>query len=92
VVRPHRYTLTLAQHLVLGADDVAIHDVYDLPLCVRAELVGGHLQLGTPSENLSRMGRTARGGGRGHPRHWYGPDHAARAPRSRALRDAVRHG
>lgn len=91
MVRPHRYTLALTQHLVWGADDVPTHDVCDLPLCVRAELAGGHLQLGTPSENLSLMGRTGRGGGRGHPRHWYGPDRAARAARSRARRDAVRH-
>jgi hypothetical protein len=92
VARPHRYALALTQHLVLGADDVAMHDVCDLPLCVRAELVGGHIQLGTQSEDLSRMGRTGRGGRRGHPRHWYGPDRAARAARSRALHDAVHHG
>jgi len=92
VVRPNRYALALAQHLTLGDGDVAMHDVCDLPLCVRAEATGGHIVLGTQSDNLARMGRTGRGGGRGHPRHWYGPDRAARATRSRALRDAVRHG
>jgi hypothetical protein len=69
VVRPHRHAPALTQHLVLGADDVAMHDVCDLPLCVRAEFAGRHIQLGTPSENRSRMGRTGHGGGRGHPRH-----------------------
>jgi len=92
VVRPHRYALALAPHLTLGDGDVAMHDVCDLPLCVRAEATGGHIVLGTQSENLARMGRTGRGGGRGHPRRWYGPDRAARAARSRALREAVRHG
>jgi len=92
VVRPNRYALALAQHLPLGDGDVAMHDVCDLPLCVRAEVIGGHIVLGTQSDNLARMGRTGRGGGRGHPRHWYGPDRAARATRSRALREAVRHG
>ncbi len=94
VVRPHRYALALAQHLTLGEDDIAMHAVCDLPLCVRAEPVGGHghIQLGTQAENLAQMGRAGRGGGRGHPRQWYGPDRAARAARSRALRGAVRHG
>jgi len=92
VVRPHRYALALAQHLTLGDGDVAMHDVCDLPLCVRAEATGGHIVLGTQSDNLARMGRTGRGGGRGHPRQWYRPDCAARAARSRALREAVRHG
>jgi len=92
VVRPHRYALALAPHLTLGDGDVAMHDVCDLPLCVRAEATGGHIVVGTQSDNLTRMGHTGRGGGRGHPRRWYGPDRAARAARSRALRDAVRNG
>jgi len=51
----------------------------------------GH-SAGTQAENLAQMGRAGRGGGRGHPRRWYGPDRAARVARSRALRHAVRHG
>ncbi len=56
VVRPNRYALALAQHLSLGDGDVAKHDVCDLPLCVRAEATGGHIVLGTQSDNLTRKG------------------------------------
>jgi len=56
VVRPNRYALALAQHLTLGDGDVTMHDVCDLPLCVRAEAIGGHIVLGTQSDNLTRMG------------------------------------
>jgi len=73
VVRPHRYALALAPHLTLGDGDVAMHDVCDLPLCVRAEATGGHIVLGTHSENLTRIGGApvvavavgTRGGGTG---------------------------
>ncbi|MGY4783898.1 hypothetical protein ACVH9Z_28815 [Rhodococcus opacus] len=48
--------------------------------------------LGTQAQNLAGMGAKGRGGGRGQTWHWYGPDRAARAARSRALREAVRGG
>jgi len=92
VVRPHRYALALAPRLPLGEHDIVMHEVCDLPLCVRAEAVGGHLEVGTQAQNPAQMGRAGRGGGRGWPHRWYGLDRAQRATRSRALRDAVRDG
>ncbi len=89
-VRPHRYALALARHLPLGEHDIVMHEVCDLPLCVRAEALGGHLEVGTQAQNLAQMGRAARGGVRRWPHRWYGLDRAQRATRSRALRDAVR--
>ncbi len=82
VVRPNRYALALAQHLTLGDGDVAMHDVCDLPLCVRAEAIGGHIVLGTQSDNLTRMGRTGRGGDAGTRGIGTGPTapHAPPAP------------
>ncbi len=92
VVRPHRYALALARHLVLDEGQLVLHEVCDLPLCVRAEPVGGHLEVGTQAQNLAQMGRAGRGGGRGWPHRWYGLDRAQRAARSQALRTAVRDG
>lgn len=92
VVRPHRYALALARQVVLRGDQLVLHEVCDLPLCVRAEAVGGHLEVGTQAQNLAQMGRAGRGGGRGWPHRWYGLDRAQRAARSRALRAAVRDG
>jgi len=91
-VRPHRYALALARGLSLGEHDIAMHEVCDLPLCVRAEAVGGHLEVGTQAQNLAQMGRAGRGGGRGWPHRWYGLDRTQRAARFRALRDAVHDG
>jgi hypothetical protein len=92
VVRPHRYAMALNRHLVLGERDIVMHEVCDLPLCVRAESVGGHLEVGTQAQNLAAMGRAGRGGGRGWPHRWYGLDRTQRAARSRHLRAAVRDG
>jgi len=92
VVRPHRYALALARGLVLGEHHIVMHEVCDLPLCVRAEKVGGHLEVGTQAQNLAQIGRTGRGGGRGWPHRWYGLHPTQRATRSRALRDAVHDG
>ena len=95
VVRPHRYALAIELGRPLNADEVALHEVCDNPICVRAssETLGRpHVVLGTQAQNLAGMGAKGRGGGRGQTWHWYGPDRAARAARSRALREAVRNG
>jgi hypothetical protein len=93
VVRPHRYALALALARPLTDTEVAMHDVCDNPICVRAtsEALGRpHVVAGTQSQNLAGMGAKGRGGG--HGQRWFGPDRAARAARSRALREAVRGG
>lgn len=101
IIRPHRYALALAHGGRLDADDIAMH-LCDNPICVRIEQeplgsTGGrgslaHVVHGTQSQNLTEMARKGRGGGRRWPGGWYGPDRAARAERSRALRDAVQDG
>ncbi len=48
VVRPHRYAL--ARNLPLGEHDIVMHEVCELPLCVRAEAGGGHLEVGTQAQ------------------------------------------
>ncbi|MFV9455004.1 hypothetical protein ACNJ7E_16360 [Rhodococcus sp. NM-2] len=95
VVRPHRYALAIELGRPLEPDEVALHEVCDNPICVRAtsEALGRpHVVLGTQAQNLAGMGAKGRGGGRGQTWHWYGPDRAARAARSRALREAIRDG
>ncbi len=62
-MRPHRYAR--ARGLVLGEHDIVMHDVCELPLCVRAEAVGGHLEVSTQAQNLAQMGRAGRRGGAG---------------------------
>jgi hypothetical protein len=95
VVRPHRYALAIELGRPLEPDEVALHEVCDNPICVRAtsEALGRpHVVLGTQAQNLAGMGAKGRGGGRGQTWHWYGPDRAARVARSRALREAIRDG
>ncbi|NMM92526.1 hypothetical protein B2J88_51285 [Rhodococcus sp. SRB_17] len=94
VVRPHRYALALELGRPLEDSEMAIHEVCDNPICVRvSEALGRpHVVLGTQSQNLAGMGAKGRGGGRGQTWQWYGPDRAARATRSRALREALRNG
>ncbi|MBA8965100.1 hypothetical protein JOJ86_007422 [Rhodococcus percolatus] len=94
VVRPHRYALAIELGRPLTEDEVALHEVCDNPICVRASGTSGrpHVVLGTQAQNLAGMGAKGRGGGRGQTWRWYGPDRAARAARSRALREAVRNG
>ncbi|MCZ4618442.1 hypothetical protein [Rhodococcus qingshengii] len=95
VVRPNRYALMLELGRPLTDSEFAIHEVCDNPICVRATTsVAGrpHVVAGTQAQNLAGMGAKGRGGGRGQSWHWYGPDRAARAARSRALRDALRNG
>ncbi|MFF0818375.1 hypothetical protein ACFYVR_24995 [Rhodococcus sp. NPDC003318] len=95
VVRPNRYALALALGRPLLDSELALHEVCDNPICVRAgsEPLGRpHVVVGTQSQNLAGMAAKGRGGGRGQMWHWSGLDRAARAARSRALRDAVRDG
>ncbi|WP_228767761.1 hypothetical protein, partial [Pasteurella multocida] len=95
VVRPHRYALMLELGRPLTDSEFAIHEVCDNPICVRATTsIAGrpHVVAGTQSQNLAGMSAKGRGGGRGQSWHWYGPDRAARAARSKALREALRNG
>jgi hypothetical protein len=93
VVRPHRYAVALVMGIVLGPDDVVEHEVCDNPICVRAELAQtGHVWPSTQAANLARMGQRGRGGGPWWHWRWTSTDRASLAARSRAQREAVRHG
>lgn len=85
-VRAHRYALALSQglveHGVLG-----LHEC-DVPLCVK--VAPAHVVAGSQSDNMIRMARMRRGGGRYAVRR--GDSRPARRARSVALRAAVRHG
>ncbi len=98
VVRAARYALAAAlEGVELGADVRALHEC-DNPACVlvvpsdetghgvRLHVVGGDQR-----ENMRRMARMGRGGGR-PVIVARGAGRAARAMRSRAIREAVRHG
>jgi hypothetical protein len=88
-VRPNRYALALESGHVLGGDVCALHEC-DIPLCVKvnpAECLRQHVIAGTQQENMRRMARARRGGGRPTIR---GLGREARRARSVALRDAVR--
>jgi hypothetical protein len=93
-VRPHRYAAALVLGIVLGPDDVVEHEVYDNPICVRAELdpATGHVWPSTQADNLARMGQRGRGGGAWWQWRWSATDRATLAARSRAQREAVRNG
>ena len=97
VVRAHRYALAQASGGQLPAGTVAMH-LCDNPVCVRAHGVGGqealgrfgalagpHVVAGTQRDNLALMAMKGRAGTTAQTR-------AQRTARSRALRDAVRHG
>lgn len=98
VVRSSRYALALSlKGIALEPEVFALHDC-DNPVCVRVtnaeELVGGigpHLVGGDLRDNMRRMVRMRRGGGR---RAILTRDAgaAARAERSRAIRAAVANG
>lgn len=95
VVSAPRYALAAWLGVVMGQGEIAEHVVCDEPLCVRAHdgLVGGgigHLSVSTQAANLATMGQRGRGGGTPRPWQSRGPDRAARAARSRALRDVVK--
>lgn len=95
VVRPHRYALALTLGESLTDAVTAMH-MCDNPICCRPTLDGTdqvrHVVDGTQSANLLEMAAKGRGGGRRQRGLWFGPDRAARAARSRRLRDAVRGG
>lgn len=94
IVRPNRYAVAAVFAIVLGPGQVAEHEVCDNPVCVRAELdpATGHIWPSTQAANLARMGRRSRGGGPWWHWRWSRTDRATLAARSRAQREAVRHG
>jgi hypothetical protein len=65
-VRPNRYALALATGSAVGADVFALHEC-DNPVCVRVSGSGAvceHVVAGTQFDNMRRMVRARRGGGR----------------------------
>lgn len=98
VVRPHRYALALALDRPLDDDELALHEVCDNPLCVRAWGDPAspdrppHVVTGTQAQNLAGMGAKGRGVGRTPPWHRIHTDRAGRVARSRRARDALRDG
>ena len=98
VVRTSRYALAVSlKGNWLEPDVFALHEC-DNPVCVRAssaeELtrgLGAHLVSGDRRENMRRMARMRRGGGR-RAILTRGAGAAARADRSRAIRAAVADG
>ena len=90
-VRPNRYALALATGSALGADVFALHEC-DNPVCVKVSGPGArceHVVAGTQLDNMRRMARARRGGGRPTIR---GLGREARRARSVALRQAVQGG
>jgi hypothetical protein len=89
-VRPHRYALAVASGR-LAAGVLALHEC-DNPGCVKVAAAAGieHVVAGSQRDNMARMARMRRGGGR----HMLGRRHSriVRRDRSVALRNAVRHG
>ena len=87
-VRPNRYALALATGSAVGADVFALHEC-DNPVCVKVSEAGAlceHVVAGTQFDNMRRMARARRGGGRPTIR---GLGREARRARSVALREAV---
>ena len=90
-VRPNRYALALATGSAVGADVFALHEC-DNPVCVKVSEAGAlceHVVAGTQFDNMRRMARARRGGGRPTIR---GLGREARRARSVALREAVQGG
>ena len=90
-VRPNRYALALATGSALGADVFALHEC-DNPLCVKVSGSGAlceHVVAGTQFDNMRRMARARRGGGRPTIR---GLGREVRRERSVAPREAVQGG
>lgn len=100
VVRATRYALAIElgrQGQALTGDVRALHEC-DNPPCVRvvtatqiASGVHPHVVGGNQQENMARMARMGRGGGRPLIVS-RGAGRMQRAQRSRAIREAVRHG
>lgn len=90
-VRPNRFALARAQRRPLGPESLALHEC-DNPLCVKIAPEGAaqlHVVDGDQRDNMIRMARTRRGGGRWLLRR----DHVAdRRAKSVALREAARNG
>ena len=87
-VRPNRYALALSTGSTLGADVFALHEC-DNPVCVEVSGPGAlreDVVAGTQFDNMRRMARARRGGGRPTVR---GLGCEARRARSVALREAV---
>lgn len=98
VVRAHRYALAVALGgRELPATEMGLHEC-DNTVCVKVvdpvSAAPGtvlHVVTGTQAQNMRRMGRLGRGGGRpAIPSR--GEQLAARVRRARALREAVRDG
>jgi len=89
-VRPHRYALALASG-VIAAEVLGLHQC-DNPSCVKVATDGGveHVVAGSQRDNMERMARMRRGGGRYPVRRF--DSRGVRRERSVALREAVRHG
>lgn len=89
-VRPHRYALALSYGGV-NSGVLGLHECDNL-VCVKvsddAQVM--HVVAGTQSDNMARMGRMRRGGGRYVMRR--GDGRRERRARSVALRNAVRDG
>jgi hypothetical protein len=90
-VRPNRYALARALGRPLEGSVLALHEC-DIPLCVkisRRESLRQHVVAGSQRDNMTRMARMRRGGGRPVV-----PSNGlqARRERSVALRAAVRNG
>lgn len=91
-VRAHRYALARTLSSPLGADEYGLHEC-DMPLCVKvvgAAVPRQHVVIGDQGDNMRRMARMRRGGGR---KAIAGDGLRARRERSVALRTALReHG
>ena len=89
-VRLHRYALALRCGL-LAAGVLGLHEC-DKPVCVKVAADGDveHVVAGSQGDNMERMARMRRGGGRYLVRR--GDSRGVRRERSVALREAVRHG
>lgn len=89
-VRPHRYALAIAGGSV-AAGVLGLHEC-DNPVCVKIAAAidpQQHVVSGSQGDNMKRMARMRRGGGRHVVRRY---SRGVRRERSVALRDAVRHG
>ena len=89
-VRPHRYALAMTAGS-LAAGVLGLHEC-DNPVCVKVAADGEveHVVVGSQGDNMDRMVKMRRGGGRYPVRR--GDSRGARRARSVALREAVRHG
>jgi hypothetical protein len=90
-VRPHRYALAIASGTV-AAGVLGLHEC-DNPVCVKIAAdadVRQHVVSGSQGDNMERMARMRRGGGRHAVRRF--DSRGVRRARSVALRDAVRDG